>query len=397
MAKRKNTEEFIEDARKVHGDKYDYSLVEYINWETKVKVICGLCNNTFEISPNNHKNGRGCKKCGVKRRAEVLRMGIEEFIHRAEIIHGDKYDYSKVVFIDKFTEVKIICKTHGEINITPEVHLRTCGCKECGKTLKINNIKKDSLEQLQKIIDIHGDKYDYSKTVYTDSKTKIIATCRVHGDFSKYPHDFLSGAGCTVCGNSKKSQAKVLTTEQFIKKAEIIHNKSYDYSQTIYIKSNIEVEIKCKIDSHGIFKQKPNAHLFGYGCKKCSEQLISETHNGWKYKDWIRGSEKSKNFDSFKVYLIRCWNEEEEFYKIGKTFTTIHNRFPNKSVIPYNYEVITCLVFNDGRHASKKEEELKLASRSFKYVPKLKFSGRQECYNMNLSIKQIINSQCHSS
>lgn len=397
MPKKKTTEEFIEDAKKIHGDKYDYSLVDYVNWETKVKVICNLCKNIFDISPNNHTRERGCKKCGVKRRVEALRMGADEFIRRSKTKHDDKYDYSKVVFIDKFTSVNIICKTHGEISITPDVHLRTCGCKECGKELKVKNIKKDPSEQLEKIISLHGDKYDYTKTVYTDSKTKIIVTCKLHGDFSKYAHDLLNGVGCVFCGNSKKSQSKILTTEQFIEKADIVHNNCYDYSQTVYIKSNIEVDIKCKIDSHGIFKQKPNAHLSGYGCKKCSGQLISETHNGWKYKDWIRGAEKSKNFDSFKVYLIRCWDENEEFYKIGKTFTTVENRFINKNALPYNYEVIMCLVFNDGREASKKEEELKLTSRSFKYVPKLKFSGRQECYNMDLSIKQIIESQCHNS
>jgi hypothetical protein len=389
MGKKKTREEFIRDATAIHGDKYDYSEVVYVKDSDKVFITCNKLKHRFEQTPNSHLSGRGCRKCGSKKTGICNSLTYFDFLNKSILKHKDKYDYSSVVFINKFTKVKISCKTHGEINITPEVHLRTCGCSECGEIVRRNNLKKDHSIQLQKFIDKHGDRYDYSKTLYTDSKTKITVTCRIHGDFTKDVNNFLKGSGCPSCGNALKSQSRIMTNDQFIEKANKIHSNFYDYSQTIYVKSNSEVEIECKIDNHGIFKQKPNIHLSGSGCKKCGDLRVLESNTGWKYSDWIKGAEKSKNFDSFKVYLIKCWNDEEEFYKIGKTFTTIKNRFPNKSVIPYNYKIIKCFVFDDGRKASKKEEDLKIENREYKYVPKLKFSGNQECYNRKLPIKQI--------
>lgn len=365
--------------------------MEYIRWDKRVKILCSK-HNVFEQTPNGHLSGRGCKKCGSEKIGAHNSLKEEVFLNKAKLKHGDTYDYSKVVFTNKFTKVKILCKTHGEISITPEVHLRTCGCQECGETLRRNNLKKDSSLQLQKFIDIYGDKYDYTKTIYTDVRTRITATCKKHGDFTKSVSEFLSGSGCPICGNALKNQSKIPTTEQFIKKANIVHGNLYDYSKTIYVKSNIEVEINCKVETHGIFKQKPNAHLAGCGCKKCGDLKVSENHNGWKYGDWVKCAEKSKNFDSFKVYIIRCWDESEEFYKIGKTFTTLNVRFPNKSVIPYNYEVIKCFMFSSGRDASKEEDALKVRNKEYKYIPKLKFSGKQECYSIKLPIEDLINS-----
>lgn len=382
--------QFIEKSKLVHGDLYDYSLVEYVRWDKKVKLKCPH-HNIFEQTPNGHLSGRGCRKCGSEKIGIHNSLSEADFLNKAKIKHGNRFNYSKVVYTNRTSSVIILCEIHGEISITPEVHLRTCGCSECGEITRRNNIKKNSSDQFKKFTEVHGDRYDLSKTEYVDSSTKIIATCRIHGDFTKNVTDFLNGGGCQICGNSTKSQHKVLTTEQFKEKAKLVHGNRYDYSKSIYIKSNIELEIGCKVEGHASFKQKANAHLSGRGCQKCAELWILENHNGWGYKEWVKCAKKSKNFESFKVYIVRCFNEDEEFYKIGKTFTTVETRFKGKREMPYNYELIKYIIFNNGLDASKKEEELKAYSKEYQYTPRLEFAGRRECFNLQLPIQEIIN------
>lgn len=127
--RRKTTEEFIERARKVHGEKYDYSKVKYVNNCTKVCIICPE-HGEFWQTPNDHLSGRGCPKCAL----EKFRSNTEEFIEEAKKIHGDKYDYSKVNYINNYTKVCIICPEHGEFWQTPSNHLSGRGCSICSES-----------------------------------------------------------------------------------------------------------------------------------------------------------------------------------------------------------------------------------------------------------------------
>jgi len=119
--KRLTTEEFIEKSIKVHGDRYDYSLVEYKNAHTKVKIICKE-HGVFEQTPNTHLNGSGCLECGGTKQ-----LNTKKFIKKAKEIHGKKYDYSLVNYINAKTKIKIICTNHGEFEQTPNSHLNSCG------------------------------------------------------------------------------------------------------------------------------------------------------------------------------------------------------------------------------------------------------------------------------
>lgn len=124
MPKKLTQEEFITRAREVHGDKYDYSLVEYKSTHTKVKIVCPI-HGVFEQEPNQHLAGAGCPKCAGKMQT------TEDFIRKAREIHGDLYDYSKVDYINCDTPVTIICKQHGEFQQAPDLHLRGHGCSKC--------------------------------------------------------------------------------------------------------------------------------------------------------------------------------------------------------------------------------------------------------------------------
>jgi very-short-patch-repair endonuclease len=273
MSRLKTKEGFIADAIKIHGSKYDYSKVEYINNKTKVCIICPK-HGEFWQKPNAHLNGNGCKECYNESRGDKIRKNTEYFIKKAKEVHGDKYDYSKVEYIDARTKVCIICPVHGEFWQTPNTHLNGRGCKECGKIIQSEK-KKDTLKSfIEKARMVHGDKYDYSKVEYIDSQTKVCIICPIHGEFWQKPNAHLNGNGCNKCLKTKK-----LSTEEFIEKARAIHGNKYDYSKTIYKNAHTKVCIICPI--HGEFWQIAADHINAKcGCPACKEShLESDTRN----------------------------------------------------------------------------------------------------------------------
>jgi very-short-patch-repair endonuclease len=125
--RRKTTEEFINNATSKYGDKYDYSKTKYINNITKVEIKCNKCGLVFLQKPSTHLRGRGgCPVCY----GSIL-SNTEEFIKKSRVIHGVKYDYSKVKYVNCYTKVMIICPIHGEFEQTPNKHLRNHGCWKC--------------------------------------------------------------------------------------------------------------------------------------------------------------------------------------------------------------------------------------------------------------------------
>ena len=245
-------EDFISKAISVHGEKYDYSQVNYVNNRTKVKIICPT-HGTFEQRPSVHTiKGCGCPYCG-----NVPRYTTETFIKAARRVHGDKYDYSKVNFINGTTEVTIICPIHGEFQQKPIVHLNGSGCQKCA-----GNVKYTTETFIEAAKNVHGNKYDYSKVEYINSSTKVTIICPTHGEFQQLPSEHLQGKGCIHCAGKAK-----YTNETFIAAAREVHGEKYDYSKVNYINCMTEVTIICPI--HGEFKQRPVSHLQGSGCQRC--------------------------------------------------------------------------------------------------------------------------------
>ena len=207
MPAKSNKEEFIRRAKLVHGDKYDYSKVNYVNNRTKVIIICPE-HGEFEQVPDSHLRGCGCPICRWKKAKESIRraqgMTTDEFIERAKKVHGDKYDYSKVKYENTETKVCIICPKHGEFWQTPHHHLNGIGCPYCGAK------KYDTKEFIRRAKEIHGDKYDYSKTNFIGKKYKVIITCPIHGDFEQLPLNHLKGSGCPECGRHFGKQEKAV-------------------------------------------------------------------------------------------------------------------------------------------------------------------------------------------
>lgn len=131
MGKRATREEFVSKARVVHGERYDYSKVEYTNNHTKICIVCPE-HGEFWQTPNGHLCGQGCPKCGRIKCGDARRISEDDFVSRARDVHGDKYDYSKVNYINSNTKVCIICPVHGEFWQTPNGHINARqGCQKC--------------------------------------------------------------------------------------------------------------------------------------------------------------------------------------------------------------------------------------------------------------------------
>ena len=318
MKKRITTIEFIERAKQIHGDKYDYSRVEYTNDKTKVCIICPE-HGEFWQKPNNHLNGKGCKKCGIIKRCLKRSKGKDAFIKDSIAIHGVKYDYSNVEYKNNSTKVCIICPEHGEFWQTPNAHLNGQGCPECSHSSK----KYELYDWIKRAKEIHGDKYDYSKVEYVNNHTKVCITCPEHGDFLQTPVAHLCGQGCPKCANKINAQKRLMGLGTFIKRAKQIHGDKYDYSKVEYINSKTKVCIICP--EHGEFWQKPNKHLLGQGCPICNENKMEEKikafleDNKIKYirqyrSEWLKND--SNSFLSIDFYLpelnlaIECQGEQ---------------------------------------------------------------------------------------
>jgi hypothetical protein len=307
----------------------------------------------------------------------MKRLTRDLFIKKAIELHGDRYDYSIVEYTNSRSKLRIICPVHGIFEQTSNSHLSGSGCPKCGlKTLTTEDF-------INKANEIHGNKYDYSKTTYSNPKIKINIICPIHGEFYQIPHSHLEGCGCSKCFFNKVHLNNLSTTEDFINKANEIHGNKYDYSFVDYRNNTTKVKIICPI--HGEFYQTPHNHKRGNGCKKCAGVKISnsaiKTSRGWTLTDWLNKYLKTPDSKP-RIYVLKCYNDEEEFIKVGITMRDIESRFNNKTTMPYQFKIITDFISTPD-NVFKKEIAIKRKYKKQRYIPKISFAGYSECYNIS--------------
>lgn len=263
MRNRITTEVFIQRSKAFFGDKYDYSQTVYLSSSKKVVIICPK-HGQFEVRASEHMAGivSGCKACS----GNVL-VNLQEFIDRSNIIFNSKYDYSLISEVSSGTKVRIICPIHGEFSLRASEHYSgpKRGCPNClSKSNKRNKI--DTREFIIRSRDVHGDIYDYSKSIYISANQKVTVICPKHGEFEirASAHYGSQKQGCASCGGRGG-----VSTETFIHKSKKKFGDRFTYENTIYTNSHKKVIINCKI--HGDFEIAPTNHLSGNGgCKACS-------------------------------------------------------------------------------------------------------------------------------
>lgn len=205
-------EQFISKASKVHGNQYNYDFVEYKNNYTKVKIICKK-HRVFEQRPGDHLKGQGCPKCSAINIGKAHISNKQEFIEKAAIIHNNKYNYDRVQYKGSHIKVEIGCPIHGPFQQMPWAHLAGAGCPLCGNVSTGQNQILGKAEFVKRAKQIHGNKYDYSKSLYIDATTNITIICPIHGEFEQTPNNHINmKQGCPHCKESKgeKEVRKIL-------------------------------------------------------------------------------------------------------------------------------------------------------------------------------------------
>lgn len=194
-----------EEYKDIFKEKYpNYELLSDYNGDKNyIKVRCKIDGNEWNTKPNWLKQGAGCQICYNNRRGEKTKKTNEEFIKEAIELHGNKYDYSKVEYVNNHTKVCIICPEHGEFMQKPCKHLLKQGCPICGD--KQNGINKRITlnDFITRCNEIHENKYDYSNVIYEGWDKQIIIICPEHGEFIQNAGAHLSGHGCPMCHQSK--------------------------------------------------------------------------------------------------------------------------------------------------------------------------------------------------
>lgn len=184
---------FIEKSIHIHGE-YDYSLVDYKNSKTPVKIICTK-HGIFEQRPNNHLNGQRCQSCINNN----IKSNTESFIKKSKDKFGVLYDYSLVNYINNKTNIKLICLKHGIFEQRPDNHFNTkIPCKKCDSEKRI----LETSDVIKNLTEIHNNYYDYSKLEYKGRNRKSIIICPKHGEFKQSIHSHILGSGCKKCSSS---------------------------------------------------------------------------------------------------------------------------------------------------------------------------------------------------
>lgn len=301
--KRLNTNQVIEKLRNLYGDTLDYSKVDYKTSRSYITLVCPK-HGEFEKYANDALQGRGkCPKCqrGIS--------STEEFIAIAKAKFGDKFDYSKTDFINKITKVIITCPKHGDFTIQPNTFLNSVyGCGQCRYKDKeiINKPSKEqqlSIKQqvfISRSKEIHNNKYDYSKVIYTKACDKVTIICPIHGEFQQAPGVHIKGHGCPKCAREVTADKTRKTQEEFEKEARAIYGDKYTYGK--YTGMHNKMTIVCPI--HGSFECTPHNHLVDCGCPRCSDSKGELMVSTWlKTNNILFVQEKSLKIDNLQLYL----------------------------------------------------------------------------------------------
>lgn len=291
------------------------------------------------------------------------KLNKEQFVLKSISVHGDKYDYTNVVYIGNKINVKIVCPEHGQFLQIPNNHLRGAGCKQCFDKLR-GTFKKDSTESfIKKAIKKHDNKYLYTNTKYIASRVKVWITCLEHGDFIQSPADHLYGNGCPKCNPSNK-----LTFEQITERLLKSHGTSLEFSNYSGATSTKD-RITCKCKTHGHFSKRLEDVFQGQGCPKCINPA---------------GYDKTK---LGTIYLLNINNTD--LYKIGITNKSVAKRYSYAD--KGKFSIVVEIPNLNGGIVADLEQHILNKYNQYKYIgPSILESGNTEILHLPKLIKELV-------
>jgi hypothetical protein len=269
---KKTKEDFIKEARKVHGGAFCYEKVDLKSYHEKVIITCPL-HGDFHQKPYDHiKLGRRCRKCASTNRTQKPRFSTAQIVQRAKEVHGDLYDYSETEYKSSDVKIKVICKEHGGFLVLPHNHIRprkAVGCPKCARERTLDGRRVSVSEFRERAARVHSGKYDYSMVEYKKLADKVKIVCPVHGLFEQKAANHLGGMGCNACGFERTASSSRLPFSEFVRRAREKHGNKFIYFEDQYDKFEGTTVIFCPY--HGKSEQTPSAHcMSNYGCPECT-------------------------------------------------------------------------------------------------------------------------------
>lgn len=342
--------EWVSEMMQLHGDGYSYEKCHYDGSHSKVTITCKK-HGDFITEAGQFAKGYGCPLC---RKEEREQSTIKNFLSEARKVHGDKYTYR---FDQGKNRVTVICPEHGEFVQNRYSHLSGCGCKECYRERRKNKNKDQKLlteRWIKKARSVHGDKYDYSKSVYKSAKEKILIICPEHGEFLQTASEHTGGKGCPKCGIERNRQRFIFDKEKMIEAARKVHGDKYEYVGE-YHGMRKNMVMKCPI--HGEFSMLPTNHIHGKkGCPECGKIKCREsnTMTTEQFIERCKAAHGDKYDYSNTVY--NGWNNEFEYvchkkYANGDEHGVIRQK-------PSVHLLMDCGCPKCGRTVSKAEHEI---------------------------------------
>ena len=242
----------------------------------------------------------------------------------------------------------------------------------------VSAIDKESYS-IYRFREVHGYKFQYPDFIYCGTKCKFTVVCELGHTFERTPNDHINGVGCPFCKDIKTGNRRRSNLEEFIEKS--VERWGHDpkiYDKAIYSGAKDKLLILCEIHNE-YYPTTPNDHLTGYGCPICGLE-----NGGHGRESYCRGAKERDGH----LYIIKCFNEHESFYKIGITYLSIKKRF-RTDTIPYKYEVVFDYICDAGC-VWDLEKLHHRKYKHYKYLPTIPFAGQTECFNLNLPIEEII-------
>lgn len=317
----KSLVEFIDEANKVHNNKYDYSQTIYKSSHDKIKIICKEHGEFLQQTDAHIRQKQGCPICGKIKQVLKRTKTLEKFIEDSVKLHGNKYDYSKCNYINDNSKITIICKEHGMFEQEATNHLQGKGCNKCADIIRALKKSKSIDKFILDAKNIHGDKYEYKNVIYKNSTSYVLVTCKKHYDFKITPSNLLRGKGCPLCVNKGETKVfeNLITLYPSIK-----YNCSFDWCKNIkclpFDFVIPEYKIIIELDGCQHFKQISNW--------ECPDKQLTND----KYK------EKCANENGFS--LIRLLQKDiffDNYYWLKELLETIEIIKNNKNEIKNYY------------------------------------------------------------
>lgn len=315
----------------------------------------------------------------IKKLTRSQKLTTEEFVKEAKTVHGDKYDYSKTIYINNVTPLIIICREHGEFRQSPARHKSGSICSECAR-IKMNDKNRVNIADFIREAQIkHDYKYKYHLVHEYKSQSEFIdIICPVHGVFTQRAYAHRSGSGCERCSYDERGLKIRVTIDEWVKDCTKIHGGKFDYSKVTFDKVDEIVTIICPY--HGEFKQRAREHRVN-GCSTCGKLTGAYAYS--KDENYV---EKAKEIESY-LYVF----EFEDFYKIGISNNPRSRKINVKSRLKLDYTPKTLIKRKDSLfNTVNLEELLHTKYKEYRFTHEKIFEGRTECFSKDLPIEEII-------